>query len=63
MSSELIYLLKKDNQVVYKTSSKCSESAIEDFLYVFPQFLEDKSYRIEVEVVDFFNKILTKDKD
>jgi hypothetical protein len=63
MSSELIYLLKKDNQVVYKTSSKCSESAIEDFLYVFPKFLEDKSYRIEVEVVDFFNKILTKDKD
>lgn len=56
MSSEIIYILKKSGVVLEKIDSKCSESAIDYFSQLYPGFLMDKSFKIEVEKIDFFRK-------
>lgn len=58
MSSEIVFILKKEGRVINRTNSKCSESAIDYFSALYPGFLMDKNFKIEVEKIDFLGQKL-----
>jgi hypothetical protein len=60
MSSEIVFILKKDGQVINRTHSRCSESAIDYFSVLYPGFLMDKNFKIEIEKIDFLGQRIMK---
>jgi hypothetical protein len=60
MSSEIVFILKKDGQVINRTYSRCSESAIDYFSVLYPGFLMDKNFKIEIEKIDFLGQKIMK---
>lgn len=59
MSSEIVFLLKKGGKIITRTQSRCSESAIDYFSALYPGFLMDKNFKIEIEKIDFLGQKLT----
>ena len=58
MSSEIVFILKKEGKVINRTQSRCSESAIDYFSALHPGFLRDKNFKIEIEKIDFLGQKL-----
>lgn len=55
MTNDKVYKLMKLNDTLMEVDSKCIESAIDYFLNFYPDFLNDKDFKIRVESKSFIH--------